>query len=129
MKNLNFKVILLFVVIAISFSFCTSRVASKSFAESYPMLTVSCDELDFGRCTRDSNPSMKFIISNFYIENGDLQGILKSSTNWIKLSDTSFTSNSTEITVQLDLSKLPLNLYKEKIEIETNAGNLHYRFE
>jgi len=84
-------------------------------------LYVSCNNLDFYRWSKNSNPTLSFFISNSF--DGILKGELIPSATWIKLSDSSFESNLNEIIVNLDVSNLPPGLYKEKIEIKTNGGD------
>lgn len=84
-------------------------------------LFVSCESLDFNRWSKNSNPSLSFIIFNGC--NGILKGTLTPSVNWINLSETSFEGNLKEINVQLDVSNLSPGLHKEKIDIKSNGGD------
>lgn len=101
------------------FQMCSLQKISST--DIIPVLTVSLSSLNFNRCTKNSSPSMKFIISNFSL--GTLNGKIKCSSNWIKLSSTIIEDNLNEIVVYLDLSELTPNLYIDEIEIESNGGN------
>jgi hypothetical protein len=118
MKRMINVLILLLIIQLIWLPF-NQHVKSEN---NYPTtLFISCENLDFNRWSKDSTPTMNFVIYNYY--DGTLKGELVPSVNWIKVSETSFEGNLKEIIVKLDVSNIPPGLYKEKIEIKSNGGD------
>jgi hypothetical protein len=117
MKNIKLLTAIMVVFLVLIIPINRSLKSDNRFPTK---LYVSCDNLDFYRWSKNSNPTLSFFISNS--SEGTLKGDLIPSSTWIKLSDTSFESNLKEIIVNLDVSNLPPGLYKEKIEIKSNGG-------
>jgi len=86
-----------------------------------PELDVSQSLINFGRCTKDTIPVQKLILSNKFP--GTIKGRIKSSVKWINLSSTLIDDHEKTIEITIDASKLTPNLYKETIEVETTGGN------
>jgi hypothetical protein len=86
-------------------------------------LAISQQILNFGRCTKDSIPILKFAIQNFI--NEPVQVKLIPSQDWIHLSVTSFEASSQEIEVRIDPTTLTFkpDVYLESIKIESGVGN------
>jgi len=122
MRKLNFKVIQVFLVIALLFSFCSTRETQKSFAEANPEIAINKTILNFGRCFITDQPNIRFKIVN--MNHGSMTVSLKPSAIWIKLSVTDFVKEEKEIEVSLAVSGLKLGIYEEAISVTSDGGNL-----
>lgn len=128
-KTMRKKLVLIFLIIFIQILSIPFNKPAQSDTKYPPKINLSKDSLNFHRLTKKSNSSMDFYISNLF--DGTLKGQLITSANWIELSSYNFEGNLIKMDVKLNVRNLSNGLYVEKIEINTNGGNisLPIRFE
>ncbi|MEW6556769.1 MAG: carboxypeptidase regulatory-like domain-containing protein, partial [Elusimicrobiota bacterium] len=105
-----------------SYTTLSANQSDQNFTGRKPLLSASVSSLDFGEVVIGNSKSLTFTITDS-TSTGLLSGTISDDVNWITTDVTTFTGNSTVVTVTVNTTGLSKSQYSGTITLTSNGGN------